>query len=501
MVDIRRDGLQFIEGTLQHGSSPDLLEVIDPSNGRVLATDQHASGKDVDAAVRAARTAFADWSQAAPVERADALLRLATELDGMTEDLVATESAEAGKPIRLAREFDIPGSIDNVRFFAGLARNIEGKAVGNYSGEHLSMIRREPLGVIASIAPWNYPLQVAMWKVLPAIAAGNTLVLKPSELTPGTSLQLAQAAKKAGIPDGVINIVTGTGAHVGDALVGHDDVAMVSFTGSTAVGRQIAAKAAGDVKRVHLELGGKAPFVVFDDANLEAAAVGAAAAALVNTGQDCTAATRAYVQRPLYDDFVAAVAEHMRAARLGPTTDPATDQGPLISEKHRDRVHAFVENARRDGATIVTGGAPGEGELAAGSYYHPTLITGAAQESEIVQQEVFGPVLVVLPFDDDEQGLTLANDSPYGLSASAWTTDLYRSQRAAEALQAGCVWINDHISIISEMPHGGYKRSGFGKDMSSYSFDEYLQVKHVMSALSNGPKRGWNDIVLAPREN
>jgi acyl-CoA reductase-like NAD-dependent aldehyde dehydrogenase len=350
---------------------------------------------------------------------------------------VNRDGLQAGKPVRLARDFDIPGSIDNARFFGGLARNIEGKAAGNYSGEHLSMIRREPIGVVGSIAPWNYPLQVAAWKVLPAIAAGNTVVLKPSELTPGTSLALASAAKWAAIPDGVINIVTGTGAHVGDALVGHEDVAMVSFTGSTGVGRQIAARAAGDIKRLHLELGGKAPFVVFDDANLDAAALGAAASALVNTGQDCTAATRAYVQRPLYDAFVEAVAGHMRQARLGPTTDPATDLGPLISERHRDRVASFVENARLDGAAVVTGGAPGDGELAAGSYYQPTLVTGAAQDSEIVQQEVFGPVLVVLPFEDDAQGLALANDTPYGLAASAWTSDVFRSQTAAEVLQAG----------------------------------------------------------------
>ncbi|MCH6472443.1 gamma-aminobutyraldehyde dehydrogenase [Sinomonas terrae] len=493
------NGLQFIGGKRRRGSSQDPLTVIDPSNGRVLAEDDNASPAEVDEAVDSAKAAFTGWSRATPAERSAALWALAGELETISDELIATESAEAGKPVRLATEFDIPGSIDNVKYYAGLARNLEGKAAGNYSGEHISSIRREPLGVIGSIAPWNYPLQVAMWKVLPAIAAGNTIVLKPSELTPGTTLMLAEAAQRAGIPDGVINVVTGTGEHVGDALVGHKDVAMVSFTGSTAVGRRVAARAASDVKRVHLELGGKAPFVVFDDADLAAAARGAMAASLVNTGQDCTAATRAYVQRPLYDAFVEAVAEHMREAKLGPTSDPATDLGPLISMRHRERVQGFVERARRDGAKIVVGGAIGDGELSAGSYYQPTLITNADQKSEIVQSEVFGPVLTVLPFDDDEEGLELANDTPYGLSASAWTSDIHRAQTAADLIQAGCVWINDHVSIISEMPHGGYKLSGFGKDMSTYSFEEYTQIKHVMSSTVRGSHRAWNDVIVAPK--
>jgi betaine-aldehyde dehydrogenase len=309
-MTIDNSGQQFINGRRRRGSSVEAYDVLDPSNGQVLASDQHASPADVDAAVAAAKAAFRDWSTATPAARSDALHRLAARLDDQAAELARVESAQAGKPIRLATEFDVPGSVDNVRFFAGLARNLEGKATANYSGEHLSSIRREPLGVIGSISPWNYPLQMAVWKVLPAIAAGNTVVLKPSELTPITSVMLAEAAQEAGIPDGVVNVVTGPGAQVGDALVGHRDIAMVSFTGSTAVGQRVAARAAGDVKRVHLELGGKAPFVVFDDANLDGAARGAVAASLINAGQDCTAATRAYVQRPLYDAFVDAVATY-----------------------------------------------------------------------------------------------------------------------------------------------------------------------------------------------
>jgi betaine-aldehyde dehydrogenase len=306
----------------------------------------------------------------------------------------------------------------------------------------------------------------------------------------------AEAAQRAGIPDGVINVVTGRGSVAGEALVTHRDVNMVSFTGSTRAGSRVGSLATGLVKCVHLELGGKAPFVVFDDADLEAAARGAVAGALINAGQDCTAATRAYLQRPLYDVFVGRVAELMSQVVVGPVDDPATDLGSLISVKHRDNVAAMVDRARAAGAKVVTGGRAGTGALEAGAYYEPTLVVHAAQDSEIVQMEVFGPVLVALPFDDDTQGLQLANDTPSGLAASAWTSSVFRTQRASTQIAAGCVWINDHIPIISEMPHGGYKASGFGKDMSTYSFDEYTQVKHVMSALSPEPRKSWHDVIF-----
>ncbi|TDC95447.1 gamma-aminobutyraldehyde dehydrogenase [Saccharopolyspora aridisoli] len=492
-------GQQFIGGKRRAGAASEELSIINPATGEVLATDTAASPDDVDEAVHAAHDAFPEWSGATPAERSEAMLRWADLLDQRQGELAAAESNNGGKPIKLAEGFDIPGVIDNVRFFAGAARNLDGKSAGEYSPEHTSSIRREPLGVVGSIAPWNYPLQMAAWKVLPAVAAGNTVVLKPSELTPLTSVMFAEAAQEAGIPDGVVNIVTGTGSTAGSALVGHSDVAMVSFTGSTAVGRQVAATAAGQVKRVHLELGGKAPFVVFDDADLEAAARGAVAGALINSGQDCTAATRAYVQRPLYEQFVARVAQLMNGVRMGPVDDPTTDMGSLISTAQRDRVAAMVERARKKGAAIACGGYVPDGPLADGAYYAPTLITDVAQDSEIVQQEVFGPVLVCLPFDSDDEALQLANDTPYGLAASAWTGGVFRAQRAAREIRAGCVWINDHIPIISEMPHGGYKASGFGKDMSAYSFDDYTNVKHVMSDITGDREKSWHDLVFTGR--
>ncbi|MFJ8533942.1 gamma-aminobutyraldehyde dehydrogenase [Streptomyces sp. NPDC093591] len=492
-------GMQFIAGRRRPGTSGQEHAVTNPATGEVLATGTLAGPEDVEEAVAAARAAFADWSRTTPVERSEALLRWADQLQSRADEFAGVESLIGGKPIRLTTGFDIPGTIDNVRFFAGAARNLEGRASGEYSGDHTSTIRREPVGVVGSIAPWNYPLQMAAWKILPAVAAGNTIVLKPSELTPLTSVMFAEAAQAAGIPDGVVNIVTGTGPVAGQALVTHPDVAMVSFTGSTAVGRQVAAQAAGSVKRVHLELGGKAPFVVFDDADLEAAARGAVAGSLINAGQDCTAATRAYVQRPLYDAFVTRVAELMDGVRLGPVDDPDTDMGSLISFRQRDKVAGMVEDARRAGATVVRGGRIPDGPLGRAAYYEPTLITDAAQDSAIVQREIFGPVLVCLPFDTDDDALRLANDTPYGLAASAWTTDVYRAGRASREIRAGCVWINDHIPIISEMPHGGYKASGFGKDMSAYSFDEYTNVKHVMSDITGAQHKSWHDTVFTSR--
>jgi betaine-aldehyde dehydrogenase len=485
--------LQFIAGERRDGSAEDVLTIVDPSTGDLLATGRAADVADVHAAVDAARAAFAAWSRSTPAERSDLLLRWAEILRGRADELVAQESRNGGKAIKLADGFDIPGVIDNVTYFATAARNLEGKASGEYSPDHTSSIRREPIGVVGSVAPWNYPLQMAAWKILPAVAAGNTIVLKPSELTPLTSLMFAEAAQQAGIPDGVINVVTGTGILAGQALTEHPGVDMVSFTGSTAVGRRVAATAAGGVKRVHLELGGKAPFVVFDDADLDAAARGAVAGSLINAGQDCTAATRAYVQRPLFDEFVQRVADLMDGVRVGSTDDRSTDMGSLISIKQRDHVAAMVDRAREEGAKIVRGGKIPVHTPAAGAYYEPTIIVGAAQDSEIVQAEIFGPVLVCLPFESDDEAITLANDTPYGLAASAWSRNVFRTQRASREIQAGCVWINDHIPIISEMPHGGYKASGFGKDMSQYSFDEYTNIKHVMSDITGDAHKSWHD--------
>ena len=492
------EGAHHIGGAPCDDDGPE-QEVVDPSTGEVLWTYHAATPATVDRAIDAAEAALPGWAAATPAERSGVLHALAAELAGRAEELAQAETAQAGKPIRLSREFDVPGSVDNVAFFAGAARRLDGMAAAEWDGAHTSVVRREPVGVVGSIAPWNYPLQMAVWKVLPAIAAGNTIVLKPAETTPLTTLVLADACRRVGIPDGVVNVVNGPGPLTGEALVGSPRIAMTSFTGSTAAGRHVAALAAANGTRLHLELGGKAPFVVFADADLAAAVRGAVAGSLINSGQDCTAATRAYVHRSLHDDFVTGVADLMASVRLGPTRDEDTDQGPLASFRQRDRVAGMVERAVADGARVVCGGrAPGR-ELAAGAYYEPTLLVEADQRSAVVQSEVFGPVLAVLPFDTDDDALALANDVPFGLAASAWTRNVFRAQRASRELAAGTVWINDHIPIVSEMPHGGLKGSGYGKDMSVYSFDEYTQLKHVMSDITGRPHKAWHDTVFRTR--
>ena len=489
----------FIGGASYAGTSGESLDIIDPATSTVVTTCALASASDVGVAVGAARAAFADWSRAAPSERAGALNALASRMAARAEEYVTVETSQTGKPLRLSREFDVPGSIDNVSFFAGAARNLEGKASAEWDGVHTSLIRREPVGVVGSIAPWNYPLQMAMWKMLPAVAAGNTIVLKPAEITPLTSIMVAEDCMAAGIPAGVVNVVCGTGPVAGEALVSHPQVDMVSFTGSTPVGRRVMELATAGIKRVHLELGGKAPFVVFDDANLDAAIQGAAAGALINSGQDCTAATRAYVQRPLYQAFCNGVADLFSAITVGNPLDDSTDIGPLISKRQQERVSGFVERARAQGAQILTGGSVGMGDLAGGAYYLPTIVTGVEQDWEIVQQELFGPVLVVLPFDTDDEGIALANDSVFGLAASAWTRDIFRGLRAQREIKAGCVWINDHIPIVSEMPHGGFGQSGFGKDMSTYSFDEYTQIKHVSMDITGESRKPWHRTIFSEK--
>ena len=494
----RINGLH-VAGVASEGTSGKDFDVVNPATGAVVATIALASVADVDAAVAAAAAALPGWSGATPAERSAALTRLAALVDARAEEYAQAETSQTGKPIRLSREFDVPGSVDNVAFFAGAARHLQGSAAAEWDGAHTSMIRREPVGVVGSIAPWNYPLQMAMWKILPAIAAGNTIVIKPSEMTPLTTLMLADDCLAAGIPAGVVNVVVGEGPVAGEALVSHPTVRMVSFTGSTPVGKRVASLAIEGLKRLHLELGGKAPFVVFDDADLDAAVQGAVAASLINAGQDCTAATRAYVQRPLFDAFVSGVADVMGTVRLGDPLDEHTDLGPLVSRRQQQRVAEFVERAVAAGARVVIGGSAPGGALSGGAYYEPTLIVDAAQDSEIVQNEVFGPVLVVLPFDTDDDGIALANDTPFGLAASAWTRSLSRGMRASREIEAGCVWINDHIPIVSEMPHGGVKASGFGKDMSTYSFDEYTIVKHVSVEVTDVVRKDWHRTIFGQR--
>ena len=471
-------------------------QVINPADGSVVAELALATPGDVDVAVASARAALPGWSGATPAERSAVLARLAELLEAHAGEVIAEEVSQTGKPVRLATEFDVPGSVDNIAFFAGAARHLEGKATAEYSADHTSSIRREAVGVVATITPWNYPLQMAVWKVIPALAAGCTVVIKPAEITPLTTLTLARLAREAGLPDGALNVVVGAGSDVGQALAGHRDVDVVTFTGSTGVGRKVMAAAAAYGHRTQLEIGGKAPFVVFSDADLDAAVQGAVAGALINSGQDCTAATRAIVAADLYDDFVAGVAELMGKVVVGDPQDPDTDLGPLISFAHRDKVAGIVSRAPGQGGRIVAGGKAPD---LPGAFYLPTLIADVAEDSEAYRDEIFGPVLTVRRHSGDDDALRQANDTDFGLAASAWTRDVYRAQRASREIKAGCVWINDHIPIISEMPHGGLGASGFGKDMSDYSFEEYLTIKHVMSDITGAVEKGWHRTIFKKR--
>jgi betaine-aldehyde dehydrogenase len=466
----------------------------DPSTGEPIAEVADGTAADADRAVAAAKAAFqrGDWSRITPGERAAVLDRLADLLEERADEFARTETANTGKPLKFSRAFDLPLTVDNLRFFAGAARHLEGKATGEYIPGLSSTIVREPLGVCAAITPWNYPLNMAAWKIGPALAAGNSVVLKPSELTPLTTLMLARLALEAGLPAGVFNVVPGDGPEVGGTLARHPDVALISVTGSDRAGKSVMRDAAETLKRVHMEMGGKAPLIVFGDADLEAAAEGAIVGAFANCGQDCTAATRIDVQREVHDAFMERFLHKVDRLVVGDPADGATNLGPLVSPTQRERVHGFVQRAVAAGATAVRGGAVPDG---AGAFYPPTVVTGAAQDSEIVQNEVFGPVVCVLPFGDEDEAYALANGTRYGLAASAWTRDVFRAQRAARAIQAGTVWINEHLAIGSEMPHGGVKGSGFGKDMSSYSLEEYTAIKHVAFELSGATRKEWYDAV------
>jgi betaine-aldehyde dehydrogenase len=474
-----------------------LRTIHDPATGEPIERVPDGTAADADRAVATARDAFrrGTWSRISPGERAAVLERLASLLEARADEFARAESRNTGKPLKFSSAFDVPLTIDNLRYFATAARNLEGKASGEYLPGYTSTIRREPLGVCASITPWNYPLNMAAWKIGPALAAGNSVVLKPAELTPLTTLMLEELALEAGVPEGVFSVVTGAGPDVGAALARHPDVALISVTGSTRTGTAVMREAATTVKRVHLELGGKAPFVVFADADLEAAAEGAIVGAFANCGQDCTAATRIYVHASVQDAFLERFAAKAGRLEVGDPFAADTDLGPLVSPQQRDRVDAMVAGALSAGATALTGGAPLDGP---GAFYPPTILTGVEQDSAIVQQEVFGPVVCVLPFDSDDEAIALANDTRYGLAASAWTRDVFRAQRAAREIEAGTVWINEHLAICSEMPHGGVKGSGFGKDMSMYALEEYTAVKHVVFELSGRPRKEWYDAVSKP---
>ena len=467
--------LNFIGGEFRAAADGATDDVLNPATGEVLAQVASGGAADIDAAVAAAADAFTTWSRTTPRERFEKITALANAIEADLDELKRLEALNVGKPLSII-DFEFDLTVDNFRFFAAAARFMEGRAAGEYLEDHTSYVRRDPIGVIGSIAPWNYPLNMATWKIGPALATGNTVVLKPSELTPLTAMRLAELAADI-FPPGVFNVVSGHGSTAGERLVTHPRVDMVSLTGSVATGKHIAAAASQSLKRVHLELGGKAPVVVLDDADTDLLVSTLAEMSYYNSGQDCTAPCRVIAGPKQFDAVVAGMTDAAAALRMGDPFDRETAVGPVISAAQQQRVAGMVDRAVDAGAEVTTGGAVGDG---AGFFYRPTVVVNPTQDAEIVQREVFGPVVSIQRFSDEAQALEWANGVDFGLAASVWTQDVGRAMRMTKSLQFGTVWVNDHIPIVSEMPHGGYKQSGYGKDMSMYAVEAYTEVKHVM---------------------